>query len=481
MKKIFTLSIALFALSVASFAAETVLFSGDKTTSMFSRMDIISWGMGDAASNYVNFGTDAEPAFTEVTDNPNKTGKNTTDKAMHMYSLKGHSWWPDFLTMTLTNPIAITEDNRYLHIYHYRENLNKGFTVYLSGNGDWVEDPEKGTRRFDLDLSKAGTWEDVVIDLKWFIDNSQSLEAVNFLVDRNWGSETESATNYYWDEIVLNNSNLPRGINLYAEKEIEVNLGNSASVNQYVATLDLQNAENSSEMIANTFTDQSTKSPLDSIMKFNKSANASWWQGGPRFVLNGSLPVGTDGTSAFLHLYVNIPSIEEGKDYYVVQLNAKDFSGNQIDSGDAIKYWSDDAGKWVDCVLDVTSLGYVSEFQVRFDVRRDESDNYINSPAGIFYLDDAVINGSEDQREVGEATSVVTKNTSSLKIYASTRNIVVEGNAQSVELFSLTGAKIGKMNATGVRTEIPVNQKGIYLVKAISKDKIVSCSKILVR
>ena len=153
MKRVLLLSIAIVCLSFISKAQETVLFSGDQTTSLFSRMDIISWGMGDAANNYVNFGTEAEPAFTEVADNPVKTGLNTSDKALHMYSLQGHSWWPDFLTMTPTDPITITESNRYLHIYHYRENLNKGFTVYLSANGDWVEDPE--TFRYGFDHSRC--------------------------------------------------------------------------------------------------------------------------------------------------------------------------------------------------------------------------------------------------------------------------------------------------------------------------------------
>jgi|GEM_PF-1624127 len=398
MKKLFLLSLAIYCFSLISAGAETKLFTGDTTPSLFSRMDVISWGMTDQLSNYVNFGTADAPAFTEVSSNPDKTGLNKSDKALHMSSLKGHSWWPDFVAMSLTAPITITEANRYLHVYLYRENLNKGFTLYLTPDGTWAEDADKGTKRFDMDLHKAATWEDVVVDLKWFIDNSTPLASINFLMDRNWGGDAESPTNYYFDDISLSDSNLPRGINLFTEKEMSFFVADNASYSKWVGSTDLQNTENTSKIVANPFSTQTTVLNSESIMLFNKSANASWWQGGPRFVLTGTMPVGVGGTSSFLHVMVNISEMEAGKDYYVVQLNAKDFSGKQIDSGDAIKYWSDDKGKWIDCVLDVTSLGYVSEFQVRFDVRKDDKDAYVNSPAGVFYLDAAAINASADQR-----------------------------------------------------------------------------------
>jgi hypothetical protein len=53
---------------------ETKLFTGDATPSQFSRMDMVSWAMGEIKTDarYVNFGTDAEPAFTRVTANPEK-------------------------------------------------------------------------------------------------------------------------------------------------------------------------------------------------------------------------------------------------------------------------------------------------------------------------------------------------------------------------------------------------------------------------
>lgn len=481
MRKLFLPIVMICCMSLISLAAETKLYTGDVTPSLFSRMDMVTWAMGEIKTDarYVNFGTDAEPAFTRTTVNPEKTGLNTSDNALQLSSLKGKSWWPDFLNLDLIDAITITEENRYLHIYHFRENLNAGFSVNINNERPW-EDPDKGTKRFDMNLSKPGVWEDVVVDLKWFMDNNEPLSRICVLMDMNWGGGAEPPTNYYFDEIVLNNSNLPRGINILTESEISFFPGNNASYTKYVSALDMQNAENTSDVVANPFATELEVVNSTSVLKFNKSGNASWWQG-PRFNLNGTLKVGQDGTSSYLHVMINIPEMEEGKDYYVVQLNAKDFMGKQIDSGDAIKYWADDKGKWMDCVFDVSSLGYVSEFTVRFDVRRNDQDAYVNSPAGVFYLDAVAINASEAAREsVTAPTGIKVVNKDQAKIYAKNRSIVVEGPVASIEVYNLTGSLVKQVAVNASITEIPVAKTGVYLVKTVSAARNVYTSKVII-
>lgn len=482
MKKLLLPFVMICCLSMISFAAETKLYTGDVTPSLFSRMDMVSWDMANIVTNatYVNFGTETEPSFARTTVNPLKTGLNTSDNALQLSSLKGKSWWPDFLNLDLTEAITITAENRYLHFYHFRENLNKGFSVNINKDTPW-EDVDKGTKRFDMNLSKAGVWEDVVVDLKWFMDNNEPLSRICFLMDTNWSGDAESATNYYFDEVVLNNSSLPRGINILTETEISFFPGNNASYTKYVSALDLQNGENTSELVANPFTTELAVVNSTSILKFNKSANASWWQG-PRFQLNGTLQVAQAGASSYLHVMVNIPEMEEGKDYYVVQLNAKDFMGKQIDSGDAIKYWADDKGKWMDCVFDVSSLGYVSEFTVRFDVRRDDQDALVNSPAGVFYLDAVAINGSDVAREsVTAPTGIKVVNKDNTKVYSKNHSILVEGNVVSIEVYNLLGSLVKQVAANASATEIPVAKTGVYLVKTVSANRNIYTSKVIVK
>jgi len=475
MKKFFLLSSAIFCISLLSAQTETKLFTGDTTTSLFSTVEQCGWA---APGNYLNFGTTDVPAYVEVADNPEKTGVNATGKALHLTSLQGHSWWGDFFYMTLASPITITAENRYLHFYHYRQNLNFGFSVNINKNATW-DGVDAGTKRFDLNLTSAGKWEDVVIDLKWFLDNNEPLSLITVLMDINWNGNAEPVTDYYFDEIVLNNNNMPRGINILTDPEMSLFYGNPASYAKWVKTIDTQNAENVSTIVPNPFTTQTAVLNSPQVLKFDKSANAAWWQG-MRTVLPGVLPVGVTGNS-YLHVMVNIPTLEAGKDYYVVQLNAKDFTGKQIDSSDALKYWSTDAGNWVDMVLDVTSLSYIQEFTVRFDVRWDATDANISSPAGTFYMDAAAINGNIDPRTVVQTTTGVTNpTTSGLKIYAVQHSIVVDGNASSIEVYNLMGKSIVKLNANKYKMEIPVSQSGIYLVKAISTTGTITSLKVLI-
>lgn len=482
MKKLILLSMAIFCLGVISAQTETKLFTGDTTPSQFSYMDMDPWSLSQLQTegDYVNFGTVAAPAFTEVATNPDKTGLDATDKALHLTSLKGHSWWPDFLEFTLTAPITITADNRYLHFYHYRENLNQGFGVNLNCT-EPQPDAAKGTLRFDMNLTKAGVWQDVVIDLKYLMDNNIPLSSICILMDTNWGGGAEPATNYYFDEVSLTNNNMPRGINILPDTEMSLFYGNTASYTKWVQTLDTQNTENVYSIVDNPFTTQMAVLNSPQIVKFDKSANAAWWQG-LRTVLPGVFQVGANGVSNYLHVMVNIPTMDPLQDPYVIQLNAKDFSGNQIDSGDFLKYYSTDAGNWVDMVLDVTSLGYIQEFTVRFDLRRDASANLINSPAGTFYMDAASIDTNPDQRTVVLTPTALNNPTqSNVKIYSVNRSIVVEGNVASIEIYNVLGKSINKLTTSGFKTELSVNQGGIYLVKTVSATGSISNSKVLIK
>lgn len=478
MKKITLLALAFLCYLATLSAAETVLFSGDITPSQFTRMDMVSWAMGEIKNDarYVNFGTDAEPAFTRVTDNPVKTGLNASEKALQLSSLKGKSWWPDFLNLDLATPITITEANRYLHIMHYRENLNNGFSISINAQTP-LEGADLGTKRFDMNLSTPGKWEDIVIDLKWFIDNNVPVSSICVLIDMNWGGGAQPPTNYYFDEIALSDNKLPRGITIMQESEMSLYFGNTASYAKWVSKLEMQHSENSSEIVANPFTSETAVLNSTRIFKFNKSANASWWQG-PRVVFPGILEVGKGGNSSYLHVMINIPEMEAGKDFYVVQLNAKDFSGKQIDSGDALKYWTDDKGKWVDMVLDVTSLGFVQEFTVRFDVRRNDQDALINSPAGTFYMDAVAINGVEEARTVVTTpTGVKNNQINGIAVFANGKTIIAQGRAADLRIYTLNGTLVKQLTSTESYTTIEMPVSGIYFVKTISIDGTPSVSK----
>lgn len=475
MKKIFTLIgglFAIFALVAPASANEATVLATYETE------------MGTEPITLTVFCEDPPKAFVLFTGVVNNTVKdekmNNTDKAYLVKLDAGHDWWANFLNFRMDNPITITEDNRYLHILHYREVLNDTWMICL--NVDWpLEDKDKGTLRFDSNNKKEKVWEDIVIDLKYLMDNEIPLSKFMFGVSMDWsGPRDNPGGDYFFDEIILNNSPLPRGVNLLNDAEMSFFVGDQASYTKWVASVDAQNAENSVEVIDNPFTTQMDVLNSSKVMKFNKSANAAWWQG-PRFVLPGIMPVGVEGMPSYLHVMVNIPEMEQDMDYYVVQLNAKDHAGKQIDSGDMLKYWSDEAGTWVDMVFDITSLGFLQEFTVRFDVRRNESDQLINSPAGVFYLDAFAVNGSEDPRTVVTApTSVKMVNDNGITVYAKGRNLMIDGHAAQVSVYDITG-KIITSAQDMQNAVLSVNAEGFLLVKTVAVDGRTAVSKVIIQ
>jgi hypothetical protein len=419
--------------------------------------------------------------FTGVVNNTVKDAKmNNTDKAYLVKLDANHDWWANFLNFRMDNPITITEENRYLHILHYREVLNDNWMICL--NVDWpLEDKDKGTLRFDSNNKKEKVWEDIVIDLKYLMDNEIPLSKFMFGVSMDWsGPRDNPGGDYFFDEIILSSNPLPRGVNLLEDDEMEFFVGDPASFNKWVASVDTQNAENTYEVVANPFVNQMETLNSSKVMKFEKSANAAWWQG-PRFVMPGIMPVGVEGMPSYLHVMVNIPDMEADLDYYVIQLNAKDHAGKQIDSGDMLKYWSDEAGTWVDMVFDVSSLGFLQEFTVRFDVRRNASDELINSPAGTFYLDAFAVNGEEDPRTVVEApTSVKSATDNGIKVYASGKNIMIDGRASKVTVYDVTGKQLRSVRNIE-NSAISVSSDGFLFVMTESVDGRIAVSKVIVQ
>jgi hypothetical protein len=327
MKRITTLSAMVFGaccLFAANTANETVLATYEKP-------------MGEEPITLTVFCETPPKAFVlfngVVANAVKDETMNNTNNAYMVKLDANHDWWANFLNFRMTDPITITEENRYLHILHYRQILNDTWMICL--NEDWpLSDADKGKTRFDGQNAKAGVWEDIVIDLKHLIDNQIPLTKFMFGVSMDWnGARDNPGADYYFDEIVLNNNPLPRGINILPDTEMSLFMGIQSSWDKWVSRIDTQNTESTYEIVDNPFTAEMGVLNSTKVMKFNKSANAAWWQG-PMFKFPGIMKVGLDEKSSYLHVMINIPEMEAGKDFYVVQLNAKDFTGKQVDSGD---------------------------------------------------------------------------------------------------------------------------------------------------
>ncbi|MDP4237860.1 MAG: hypothetical protein Q8904_00125 [Bacteroidota bacterium] len=127
-------------------------------------------------------------------------------------------------------------------------------------------------------MLKTKEQRDVVVDLKWFMDNNEPLSLITVLMDINWNSHAEFVTDYYFDDMVLNDSNMPRGIKILPDKEMSFFYGNPASSAKWIQTLDVQNAENKSAVVSNPFPAQTAVLNSSKVLEFDKRASVAWRQ-----------------------------------------------------------------------------------------------------------------------------------------------------------------------------------------------------------
>jgi hypothetical protein len=452
MKKIIFISFLLFSL-VSGLSAQTSL---SLATFEESANDLLF--LGDYTSHGDNFWYDSarfiEGGLPQTGTNPNKSGINTSDQCVWAINVADADWWGNFMTLGLSTPITITLSNCYLHFMAYRSIQPKDFCVGFNDRN------ESEGRVYSGKLKADGVWENVVVDLSSKI--GEEMDFIGFILSANWEAPRTgwSTAVYAFDNFALSNSSLPPDVTLIDGSALHIGFESQSEINQWVQEFDLQNENNSAAIIDNPFT-SSTVNSGGKILQFDKSDQASWWQG-YRINFNGLMPVGDENPN-YLHALIYVPADVLGEELSIdVQLCAKDHLGNE--NAELFTVWDDQVDEWLDLVMDINKIEYLKEVTVRYDLRKDIEDDYINSPANTFYLDEIVFNKDENARtdiETGVrdvftgSFATVTTEAGAIKI-RSAKNI-------SVQLYNITGGLIRSADATGTVT-LPV-EKGIYIVK----------------
>lgn len=203
----------------------TVLF--DKWVLTNSGVTLIHDGKAEDTSNYfvqlAGFEADEAPKYTSLTGNANHQlqtpvivtnpyadGINPTDKCLYIRSKQNVAanipgWAANSIVITLKEEIEINEQNKFLHIMHWKERKLNSWLVY--GSADGVTEVELGRGA----CPQAGTWFDIVVDVS---SKLQRLKYIKLIADGNWTGSGESRyyppTDFYYDEIILNNRFTPR-------------------------------------------------------------------------------------------------------------------------------------------------------------------------------------------------------------------------------------------------------------------------------
>jgi hypothetical protein len=411
-----------------------------------------------------------------IADNDVKAGLNTTNRVFKAVNVADADWWGNFGSLKFKTPMLITENNRYLKFLAYRSIQPKEFRITINTGGAYEH--EQDWQAYYGKLSEDGVWQGVVVDLGNWI--GQEITSMVFVFSTNWYDPRTGwgVATYMFDEFELSDNPLPTGVTERIDLSgFNINFENTTVTNEWITQFDMLNEANSYEIVDNPETEGANRTPQ--AVKFDKSGEASWWQGF-RMVFNGALKVSAD--NKYLHVMVKVPTevfeeiAADEREYVDVQLCAKDFSGREENYVETI--W-DDQFEWMDIVMPLNSLTHVSELTVRFDILKDiNTDEWINSPANTFYLDEITINDSPDPRTNIEA-GIKINELPEVRIYSSANGIAVSGLEKgSLKVYSVVGVLVASAEVTG-KTAISL-PKGLYIAKAESESKT-KLVKLIVR
>jgi hypothetical protein len=408
----------------------------------------------------------------QIGSNTDKSGLNKSDKCFLAVNVANADWWGNFISLKLVNPITVTESNRYLRFMAYRSIQPKNFRIGINGRED-------ANSVYQNKLKNDGAWEGVVADLgtKFM---GQEIKDIEIVFSNNWDDPRTGwgVGTYMFDNFELSNTPIPPGINVMDGNGLSIGFENQAETDKWVNTIDMINAANNYKIIDNPF----TSSVVDNggkIFQFDKSDQASWWQGA-RFDFTGIMPVG-NGNPNQLHVMVYIPAKVLGDLPSIdIQLCAKDHMGNE--NTQIFTVWDDQVDEWMDLVMQIDKITYLKEVTVRFDVRRNADDTgWINSPANTFYLDAIAFDNDPNPRaKIITGLPEVLLNNTLANIRTLSKAIQVDVNQKAgVQVYNVLGGLVKSISLDGSAT---INlETGIYIVKIASATGQKQISKVLVK
>ncbi|MDO9152710.1 MAG: T9SS type A sorting domain-containing protein [Paludibacter sp.] len=393
-----------------------------------------------------------EAAYLKAFDlqtNPSATGINTTSKTMRIQEEGAMQWWNNSVQFTLTSPVTITSANRYLHIFHRSPRITAGgFSVNINpdfGNdgGVWG-DPEKGSRRFDSNLTAIDTWQDVVVDLNVLITSSATLAKFAMVVDlNNWNSNAAPLGDYYYDEIILSSSPLPRGTTFLTGNNLyDFEAGTSANITGISTNGDTGNPV--TYPVANPFVTATNLTA--NVGKRSAVSDINWWVG---FAFTFANPVQVDVNHQYLHIMMMTPI-----DGQSVTFDVKQGATNVI--ADGVKVITT-ANIWQDVVLDVSGMAYISGMSIKCG-------NWAGTAVGDYYFDEIYIDGNSDPR-VNVSTALITPD-NTMKIFAVNKNICIENiiGEKQLNIYNANGQNIFSKQIRN-KEIVSMNNAGLYFVK----------------
>lgn len=405
---------------------------------------------------------DQQPA---IVANPLTDGINTSSKCFGMVKKDMvTTWWGAWTFFDLSNPVTITEENKYFKMMVFRSTESGGTTIGWNTNEEaWLN---------SVTLQNYGVWEDVVLDLTDKIGETLSTIV---LLHYDWDGQNTAQAALYFDNFVLSSDPLPRGVTLMDGTGFGFGFEDQAEMDKWVSDVDINDEENNAYSIVDNPYPEDALNRTPKAMQFDKG-DVTWWHGGPHFELNGLIQLGSDLGLQYLHVAVSVPETAfDESGMCTIQTSAWDHLGKESEKKHLL--FQGQENMWNELVFDLTQeLNYIQKFAVRFDIRKDANDEYINSPVGTFYVDAIEINEDENPREEidGETgLNTVKEETDSYVIINNGRcdARVVVSEDTVVEIGTLSGSVVKRVSVnTGDVIYVNTLASGLYYIKAEGND-----------
>lgn len=197
--------------------------------------------------------------------------------------------------------VEVTDEKRYLHIMVYSAEASSGLFFIRAGESDdpWIySGDEKGETKFDF---TPGVWKDVVVDLKGKVGAVYGF----YFLSQDW-SAPASERNFYYDEIVINNDPLPRGVAVIPSAGVVADFEIGGAIPTFA---DTGNACASINIVKNEDNSGLNKSEQTLLIETTTDTNAEWW-GGANINFENSVLVTEQNRYLHILMKTNLESME---------------------------------------------------------------------------------------------------------------------------------------------------------------------------
>lgn len=380
-----------------------------------------------------------------IIDNPDMTDLNPSEKVLYIKNVsEGGEWWGG-LNINFT-PVAINEENRYIHIMMKTELGAAEF--------DFITNEENENEYWAGNFTPASTdWIDYVYDLKSF--NNHNISGKNlagFRIIVNIASNFDKIT--YIDEIVINNDPLPRSPvirNAAVLADFEDEGISPASGDEGGGTSEISVVDNP---------DKSGLNKTNKVL-YAKTATVSgeWWAG---LQIQFDIPVYINDDTRYIHIMLksDMPKLE-----FDFRTTNDNWGGGFTPSN-----------TWTEYVIDLQEFNSINlKDNILTGLRIVTFPNEAAAREKNIYIDEIVINDNPTPRTdpgAGAGTDNTIETTGA--IYSIDGGIAINGIAGDVYVYNLQGSLIYQAVSTG---ELTINLKqGLYIVSANNQNQ-----KVLVK